>query len=133
MCNNQSYHSQDYAVNHISLANGNHIWPLIRVYCSRFCKTLNWKKYGILANPRTSGNPTYNAILEYIHTVLGNLVLTYSIRGTYIAEYDSWLDILAATSFIICSLRNRLKVIVRANWHLDMKWLSWWNIRHIGN
>ena len=38
---------------------------------SEFIKYLVEKEYVILANPITSGNPTYNVILEQIHTVIG--------------------------------------------------------------
>ena len=60
-------------------------------------KYLIEKEYRISANPRTFGNPTYNAILEQILTVLGYLVRTYYIKYTYIDIDDPWLGILAAT------------------------------------
>ena len=37
-----------------------------------FRKSLIEKQYGRLAKPTTSGNASYNVILEYIHMVLAN-------------------------------------------------------------
>ena len=45
------------------------------------------KEYGIAANPRTSGNPAPNAILEPIHQVLRNLVQDFNITQTYVDGY----------------------------------------------
>ena len=43
-----------------------------------FRKYINGKK-GITAKPSTLVNPMYNAVLERIHQVLGNLVRTFNI------------------------------------------------------
>ena len=51
-----------------------------------------------------------NAILEWIHQVLGNLVRTCNITQTYVDKYDLWLGILAAVYFLISSTIDRLKV-----------------------
>ena len=51
----------------------------------------------------------YNAILEWIHQVLGNLVSTCNITQTYVDKDDPCSFILAASSFAICSTTNRLK------------------------
>ena len=51
--------------------------------------------------PRTLGNPTSNAIFEWINLVIGNLLWTYNIKDTNIDKYEPWLCILAAVSFII--------------------------------
>ena len=45
-----------------------------------FRKSLIETKYGITANPSTSGNPTPNAKLERVDQVLGNLVQSIDIK-----------------------------------------------------
>ena len=54
-------------------------------------------------------NPTFNAILEYIHQVLGNLSRNYNIKETYVDKDEHWSGILAAAEFAIISTENRLK------------------------
>ena len=51
-------------------------------------------EYDIIAKPGTLGNPIFNAILDRIHQVLGNLVQTYNITQTYVDEDDPCLGIL---------------------------------------
>ena len=48
-------------------------------------------------------------ILERIHSVIVNLVLTYNIKDSYIDEYGPRLGILAAAAFTILSTTNSLK------------------------
>ena len=48
-------------------------------------------------------------MLERIHQVLGNLVQTYNIKGTYVDKYDPWSGTLATAAFEIRSTENRLK------------------------
>ena len=48
----------------------------------------NWEKYVITAKPSSSGNKTFNTILEIIYSVLGNLLHKYNIKETYVDEYD---------------------------------------------
>ena len=71
-----------------------------------FRKSLIETEYGITAKPSTSGNPMSNAVLEYIHQVLGNLVWTYNITQSYVDVDDTWSGILAAAEFEICSTTN---------------------------
>ena len=52
-----------------------------------FRKSLIEKYYGIIDKPSISGNPNFNAILEQIHRVLGNLVRNFNIEDTYIDGY----------------------------------------------
>ena len=66
-------------------------------------------EYGITAKPRTLGNPTYNAILERIHQVLGNLVWACNTTQTYVNKDDPWLEILAAAEFYIFSTKQCLE------------------------
>ena len=66
-------------------------------------------EYGILNIPVTLGNPTSNAIWEWIQPVIGNLVLTYNIIETYIYEDYPWSSILVTTAFAIFSTENSLK------------------------
>ena len=58
-------------------------------------------EYRILDNPISSENPNSNAILEWVHSVLGNLVWTYTIKETYIDKDDLWLVILSAALFAV--------------------------------
>ena len=64
---------------------------------------------GITAKPSTSINPTSNAVLEWIHQVLGNLVRNYNITQTYVGKDDPCSGILSAVAFEIFSTTNRLK------------------------
>ena len=56
---------------------------------NKFRKSLIDMEYLITAKPSTLGNPMSNAVLERIHQVLGNLVLTFNISTqTYVDEND---------------------------------------------
>ena len=66
-----------------------------------FRKFLIEEEYGIISKPSTSGNPMYNAILEWINLVLGNIVRNCNIKQTYVDKYDPWLRILDAAAFEI--------------------------------
>ena len=46
---------------------------------NEFRKSLTEREYGITAKPITSRKPTSNTILEWIHQVMVNLVLTFNI------------------------------------------------------
>ena len=64
-------------------------------------------EYGITDKPITLGNPTSNAILEWIHQVLGNLVRDFNVHQTYINENDPRKGIWAAAEFSIQSTTSR--------------------------
>ena len=66
-------------------------------------------EHGIKSKPITLGNPTYNAILEWIHWGLGNLWWTYTYKETYIDEDDPRSGILSAAELSIHLIENRLK------------------------
>ena len=51
----------------------------------------------------------YNAVLKWIHQVLGNIVRTFNISQTYIDKNDPWTGILSAAAFAVFSTRNRQK------------------------
>ena len=80
-----------------------------------FRKSLIEEEYGIVTNPSTPGNQTYNMILEQVYTVLDNLVWTYNIKYIYIDKDGLCLVILYDAAFTACFTKKRLKVIVRAN------------------
>ena len=67
----------------------------------KFRKYLIRTEYGITAKPRTSGNTIYNAILEQIHQVLGNLVRNFNIKQKKIDGNNPRTGILAAAEFAI--------------------------------
>ena len=52
----------------------------------------------------------YNAVLERIHHVIGNLVRTFNISQTQVDKNYPWTGILAAAAFAIRSTTNRKKV-----------------------
>ena len=67
-------------------------------------------EYGITDKPSTLGNPMSNAVLERIHQVIVNLVLTFKFfTQTYVDKNYPWKVILAAAEFEICPTTNRLK------------------------
>ena len=74
-----------------------------------FRKSLIETEYEITVKPSILVNPTPNAILEWIHQVLVNLVQTFSITETYVDEDDSWSGILAASAFAILSTTKRVE------------------------
>ena len=76
----------------------------------KFRKSLIETEYGITAKPITLGNTIFNAILEWICHVLGNLVRTFNIQQTYVGENDPWTGILSAAAFAILSTTSRKKV-----------------------
>ena len=51
----------------------------------------------------------YNAVLEQIHQVIGNLVQTCNITQSFVDEYEPQLGILAESEFSILSTTNRIK------------------------
>ena len=69
--------------------------------------------------PSTLGNTTFNAILEWIHQVLGNLVQTFNITKTYLDKYDPQSGILSAAAFAILSTTNRLKCYIQGQLVFD--------------
>ena len=56
-----------------------------------------------------------NAVLEWIHQVLGNLVRNFNMTQNYVEKNDQWTGILDASEFAILSKTNGLKGIVRTN------------------
>ena len=66
-------------------------------------------EYRIIDKPSTSVNPMSNTILEQIHQVLGDLVLTCNITQNYVEKYNPWLGILSAAAISISLTTNRLK------------------------
>ena len=58
-----------------------------------FRKSLIEMEYGIIAKPSTSGNPMSNTILEWIHQVIGNLMLNFNINQHYFDKDDTWLGV----------------------------------------
>ena len=70
-------------------------WPVDITYDLRgeflgheFKNILIENEYVIKTKPASPGNPQANVILETIHQVLGNTVLTYNIHETYVDNAD---------------------------------------------
>ena len=66
-------------------------------------------EYRITATPSTLVNPTFNAILEWMHQVLRNLENTCNITQTFGDKDDPWSVILSTSAFEILSTTNGLK------------------------
>ena len=57
-----------------------------------------WRKYcGLTRRPITTRNPQSNAIIEYIHQTIVNIIRTFNVKK--INNDDPWSSILAATIF----------------------------------
>ena len=101
-----------------------------------FRKPLTGEQYRILSNTSTLGNLTYNYILEWSHTVIGNLLWAYKIKYTYIYEDEPWLGILMAADFTIFSTTNMLKGYSICQWVLGhyiilpIKHKMYWELIH---
>ena len=65
-------------------------------------------EYGIKSKWGTTENPQGNLILEQIHEVIVNLVYMFDLKNKYLDEGYTWLDILAATDFSICSVYHTM-------------------------
>ena len=77
-----------------------------------FIKSLIEAEYRLTAKPITSRNTMYNAVLERINQVLGNLVWTFNISTqTYVDENVLWMGILSAAAFVIRSTTNGQKSV----------------------
>ena len=76
---------------------------------NEFKNLLIEEEYGIKAKPNTLRNPTFNTILERLHSVLENLVRTYNLQGNYLDKDDPWMVILSVTVFEIRSTVHTLK------------------------
>ena len=66
-------------------------------------------EYRITAKPSTLENTIFNAILEQINQVIGNLVRTFKIQQTYIEKNELWTGILGEAAFVIRSTTSRQK------------------------
>jgi hypothetical protein len=59
--------------------------------------------YGIKGKPITVSNPQANAIVEWVHQVIGNMVRTFELENNYLDEDNPWKGILSATAFAVRS------------------------------
>ena len=59
--------------------------------------------------PVSPGNSQANAIIERIHQVIRNLLLTYNLQETYVDDADPWTGILAAVDFAVQYTYRRSK------------------------
>ena len=57
-------------------------------------KKTHWKKYEKTDKRRSSGSETSKQTVEIVHSILGNLAQTKTIKVMYVDEYKPWLDIL---------------------------------------
>jgi hypothetical protein len=60
--------------------------------------------YGVKAKPSiTVRNPQANAIVEWVHQVIGNIIQTFELENNYLDGNDPWKGILSATAFAVRS------------------------------
>ena len=59
--------------------------------------------YGVKAKPITVRNPQANAIVERVHQVMRNIIMTFELEDNYLDEEDPWKGILSAAAFAIRS------------------------------
>jgi len=64
-------------------------------------KTLIKDDYGITLKPNTAQNPQANAILEYIHQTIGNIICTMKVQNMVLDDANPWDGILASTMFAL--------------------------------
>ena len=55
--------------------------------------------YGLKRKPITTRNPQSNAIIEWIHQTIGNIINTFDVSNIF--NNDPWSGILSATMFAV--------------------------------
>jgi transposase InsO family protein len=60
--------------------------------------------YGVKAKPITVRNPQANAIVEWVHQAIGNIICTFELKNNYLDDNDPWKGILKATAFAVQSV-----------------------------
>jgi hypothetical protein len=53
--------------------------------------------YGVKAKPIKVRNPQANAIVEWVHQVIGNIIRTFELENKCLDDNDPWKGILSAT------------------------------------
>ena len=67
------------------------------------------EEYCIKTYPASPGNLQAKAIIERIQQVLGNILCTYNIQGTYVDDVNPWVGLLAAAAFTVRYTYHRVK------------------------
>ena len=67
------------------------------------------QEYGIKTKTASSGDPLKNATMEQIRQVLGNIVRTYNLQGTYTDDDDLWIGILVSADFSLRATYHHTK------------------------
>jgi hypothetical protein len=65
------------------------------------------ENYGVKEKPITVRNPQANAIVKWVHQVIGNIVRTFELENNYLDDDDPWKGILSATAFAVQSTFHR--------------------------
>ena len=85
-----------------------YLWPVEIMYDQgvespghEFKNSLIDQEYGININPNSPRNLQANAIIERIHQLLGNLILTFNLHDTYVDDTDPWMRILTVEAFAV--------------------------------
>jgi hypothetical protein len=67
--------------------------------------------YGVKAKPSTVRNPQANAIVEWVHQAIGNIICTFELKNNYLDDNDPWKGILSWE--YICARKQN--IIVKNN------------------
>ena len=59
--------------------------------------------YGIKPKPISVRNPQANAIVEFIHQVIANIIWTFELGSIYLDVEDPWKGVLGAMAFAVRS------------------------------
>ena len=87
--------------------------------------------YGIKGKPITVRNPQANAIVKWIHQVIGNIIRTFELESNYLDDDVSWAGILATTVFAVRSTYHT--TLKKPPGHLVFRHDMIFNIQHVTN
>ena len=87
--------------------------------------------YGIKCKPISVRNPQANAIVEWVHQVIGNIIRTFDLEANYLDNDNPWRGILAATAFAVRSTYHT--TLQKTPRHLVFSHDMIFNIQHVAN
>ena len=89
------------------------------------------EEYCIKTYPASPGNLQAKEIIERIQQVLGNILCTYNIQGTYEDDINPWVGELAAAAFTVRYTYHRVKGKIPV--HMVFRWDKILPITHVAN
>ena len=90
------------------------------------------RDFSIKPTPTTIKNPQTNAILEYVHQVLGDMLHTKNLHQYDFDALDLWSDILVSVSWAICSTHHSTlkaspaQLVFNRDMLLNIKFIADW-------